>query len=157
MNRENIKRTIESIEMAAPERLQMGGYLGAHSFERSCCTVGCLAGWAWMTEARLQGKSFNEVIEKAKGVSVHNAGREFLGLDPDTADKLFLMQSALRDSKGRPKSWGISEFDSLHPLVRRQAAINVLTLLYTMGTVEWDKAIKDAEERHRNAEKTATE
>ncbi len=141
LNLDTINKTIAALEKAAPERFKMGRFL------ESCGTVGCIAGW--VTIATMTTPIVNVDPER---IAKKALGFEPVG-DPRT-EKLFFMDF---DDETEVKiayeiessGWFVSldSFDRcLSPAVRKQAAINVLTILRDTGEVDWLTAIRKAKE-----------
>lgn len=153
MNVEAINKTIALIEASAPERVQMRDWFS--DSKNWCKTNACIAGWVIMAN-----------LKHKKGIKIAPSYRAtmILDLDYDTTDNLFVM----RDLSTAPakymryyelvKSTGVDPrdplnnlrvsdlglFDMLPATIRKQAAINVLTILRDTGKVDWLRAIEEA-------------
>jgi len=155
-----IKRTIEAIQGAEPERFQMSEFFTENSF--SCSTAACVAGWVAIANYEYEKPWIDTVISSLWDIKydLTSTTTEALGITEDEARELFYLdisKQAMFDLLNQygvvlPQLSNFGEyqsrlativiFDFLPAKFRKQAAINVLTILRDEGRVSWNDALK---------------
>lgn len=141
MNAENILKVADAIEAAITTKTGLNGVLGFNmaSFVNTeptgykdhvdnCGTTACIAGWAYAIKTQATPEAMKDIISAEGRVGsgsynkIPNTARDFLDLDQDQADDLFMSDYA-----------PIELYD-----IKPQTAVRVLRHLAATGEVDWN-------------------
>lgn len=145
MNISVINRTIATIERAAPERVAMKTFF-SQPFDW-CNTTACIAGWVCLTYYKegIRNLDVEYRAELALGIEDTDTSRELFFMDYASQEYVEDLGFLLNDDTIYVLSLNaLDAFDRLPPAVRKQAAINVLTILRDTNKVDWLTAIREA-------------
>lgn len=170
MNIPNVEKTRAAIEAAEPARFRMHYFFEragnvVHTTEDFCSTAGCVGGWA-LIACGVKELDQNRVMLPGgtRWQTLNDAAQEVLGLTYWTAGALFHMDGVtpleMRRRCGRlVKDLGALErieeedvvrvvFDKLPAVVRRDAAVRVLSCLLVTEQVHWLRSIEQAIDKY---------
>jgi hypothetical protein len=123
-------REIQADVLAAPERYNMGVYLGFKPIEGGgwCGTIGCIAGSAVMKSLPdVEVESFSHLgsalcLKNGTVVDVHAEARKLLGLTREQASELFLGYSA-RDAIPGTRAYAQAVSDHIDKFIKKHNAL----------------------------------
>lgn len=166
LNVKAIDKTIEAIKKTTGDRFQMSVFINDFGYTgriHTCETAACIAGWACLANLPR-----DERIRQTISSNWDKMGADVLGLSlypHSAAHELFLLGAYDRDDKiveivkdifskfglyyNRERTV-LSNFDQLPERFRKQAAVNVLTILKEMGKVDWVTALEMAYKEYSN-------
>lgn len=166
LNVKAIDKTIEAIKNTTGYQFQMSVFINNYGYTgriHTCETAACIAGWACLVNL-----PEDERLRQSMSNNWEKMGADVLGLPSyphPAAQDLFLLGAYDRDIrivesvKDIFSKFGIryssemtvlSNFDMLPERFRKQAAVNVLTILKEMGKVDWVTALEMAYKEYSN-------
>lgn len=137
-NKMNINKVIDLLKgMEAESSNQFRMNVWVSNIEDGCGTMACLAGWGHIAMLKDRG------IERNHHLNLCEVA-DWYGLDDKNRRKLFNMY----DAKVSTETFDLAyEHD-----VRAKIGIKVLEIFRDEGVVDWDRAIREVEDRIRNRE-----